>query len=58
LAYNPGERLTVAVFSTMGPTGDIGANYSSGVFLRLAKLLTPDTVPPVQVEPRGKSGNK
>jgi len=58
VAYNLRRDLSVAIFTTQGPQGDIAEAYATAIYEPLAKYLTPRDVPPLSALPRGQSGNR
>jgi len=58
VAYNLRRDLSVAIFTTQGPQGDIAEAYATAIYEPLARYLTPRDVPPLSALPRGKSGNR
>jgi hypothetical protein len=58
VAYNLRRDLSVAIFTTQGPQGDIAEAYATAIYEPLATYLTPRDVPPLSALPRGQSGNR
>jgi D-alanyl-D-alanine carboxypeptidase len=58
VAYNRRRDLSVVVFTTQGPQGNIAEAYATAIYLPLAKYPTPDDVPPLSALPRGQSGSQ
>jgi hypothetical protein len=58
VAYNRKRDLSVVVFTTQGPQGNIAEAYATAIYEPLAKYLAPEDVPPLSALPRGQSGNK
>jgi CubicO group peptidase (beta-lactamase class C family) len=55
VAYYPPKKLAVVVFSTIGPRGNITVSYSTAAMIKLARILTPGSVPALATQPRGTS---
>jgi hypothetical protein len=53
IGYFPARNLAVAVFSTLGRRSDIAVHYSSEAVLRIARILTPGSVPLLKTGFRG-----
>ena len=45
IAYYPPEKLSVVIYSTPAMGNSDGPNYSQEIFVRITRLLTPDSVP-------------
>jgi D-alanyl-D-alanine carboxypeptidase len=58
VAYNAGKKIAIVITTTMGPSGDINVAYSTSIFLRMARLLTPGQVPALSATPRGSKASK
>jgi D-alanyl-D-alanine carboxypeptidase len=58
VAYHPAKQITVVVFSTMGPQGDIADAYSTSIYDEITKVVTPGDMLPISALPRGPSGDK
>jgi CubicO group peptidase (beta-lactamase class C family) len=52
VSYFRPKKLAVVVFSTVGRRGDVVVQYSTQALKRIARILTPGSVPPLQAEPR------
>ena len=53
IAYFPARKLTVVVFTTLGRRSELAVQYGSEAVLRIARMLTPGSVPLLQARPRG-----
>jgi D-alanyl-D-alanine carboxypeptidase len=53
IGYFPGRKLAVAVFTTLGRRSELPVQYSTEAVLRIARILTPGSVPLLQARPRG-----
>lgn len=53
VAYYPPKKLSVVVFTTLGPGSDVNFAYSAAVYQKLAELLTPTSAASVNPCPRG-----
>jgi D-alanyl-D-alanine carboxypeptidase len=52
VSYFPAKKLTVVVFATIGPHGDIVIQDSTQAVKQIARILTPRSVPLLQADPR------
>ncbi len=57
VAYHPEQELTVVVFATIGPDGDIATAYATGIYGEITNVVTPGEKLPFEAQPRGASGN-
>ena len=57
VTYHPEQKVTVVVFATMGPEGDIAEAYGTTIYGAVADVVTPGDKLPVAAKPRGDSGN-
>jgi D-alanyl-D-alanine carboxypeptidase len=53
VSYFPRKKLSVVVFTTIGRMGDIAIQYSTEALIRIARILTPSSVPLLRSRPRG-----
>jgi D-alanyl-D-alanine carboxypeptidase len=53
VSYFPAKKLAVVVFTTLGRRSQPPVSYSTDALLRIARILTPHSVPKLQSRPRG-----
>jgi D-alanyl-D-alanine carboxypeptidase len=53
VSYFPAMKLAVVVFSTLGRRSQPPVSYSTDALLRIARILTPHSVPKLRSRPRG-----
>lgn len=53
VSYFPARRLAVVVFTTLGPRSELAVQYSTEALMRIARILTPASVPNIPSRPRG-----
>jgi hypothetical protein len=53
IAYFPARKLTAVVFTTLGRRSELAVQYGSEAVLRIARILTPGSVPLLKTRPRG-----
>jgi D-alanyl-D-alanine carboxypeptidase len=57
VAYHPEQEVTVVVFATIGPDGDIATAYATGIYGEITNVVTPGEKLPFEAQPRGPSGD-
>lgn len=55
VSYFPARKIAVVMFSALGRHSRPAVAYGTSALLRIARILTPDSVPLLKVEPRGSS---
>jgi D-alanyl-D-alanine carboxypeptidase len=53
VSYFPARKLAVVVFTTLGPRSELAVQYSTEALMRIARILTPASVPNLPSRPRG-----
>jgi hypothetical protein len=53
VSYFPAKKIAVVVFSTLGRRSQLPVSYSTDALLRIARILTPNSVPELKARPRG-----
>ncbi len=53
ISYFPARRLAVVVFTTLGPRSELPVQYSTEALMRIARILTPRSIPNIPSRPRG-----
>jgi CubicO group peptidase (beta-lactamase class C family) len=53
VSYFPAKKIAVVAFSTLGRRSQLPVQYSTNALLRIARILTPSSVPVLQSRPRG-----
>ena len=56
-AYLPSKRLSLVVYTTLGPTTDPDVAPATAIFLDVAQKLAPGNIPGFSVLPRGEGGS-
>lgn len=57
VAHHPEQNVTVVVFATIGPEGDIATAYATSIYGEITNVVTPGEKLPFEAQPRGASGN-
>jgi hypothetical protein len=52
VSYFPAKKIAVVVFSTLGRRSQLPVSYSTDALLRIARILTPNSVPELKARPR------
>jgi D-alanyl-D-alanine carboxypeptidase len=58
VAYLPSEKLSLVIYTTLGPKTNPAVAAATAVFLKVAHALTPGNIPGYSVLPRGTSGSQ